>query len=76
MITRIRRWGTSLAIRLPQSVVNQLNLSADSEVNIIVEGHKIIVSPVNTPDHTLQELLDNCPPESLGGEIADKENWS
>ena len=68
--TRIRRWGNSLAIRLPQSVLDQLSLSADSEVTINIDGHKIIVSPVNKPEYTLKELLEKCPPESLGGEVS------
>ena len=67
--THIRKWGNSLAIRLPQSVLSQLNLSVDGEVAINIEGQQIIVSPVNKPEYTLEELLAKCPPESMHGEV-------
>lgn len=67
--THIKKWGNSFAVRLPQNILAQLNLPADGEVTISVDGGQIILSPVKKVEYSLEELLAQCPPESLHGEI-------
>ena len=67
--TYIRKWGNSLAIRLPQSLLAQLNLQVDGEVEIRLEEGRLILSPVKKPGYTLDELLAQINPESLHDEI-------
>ena len=70
MITsHIRNWGISLAIRFPQAILSQLELSADSEVEIQIKDGKLIISPVKTPVYTLEELLGRVSTENLHEEI-------
>jgi antitoxin MazE len=68
-ITHVRKWGNSLAIRLPQSLLAQLNLQADGEVEIMVEDGRLILSPLKKPGYTLDELLAQISPENLHAEI-------
>ncbi len=67
--THVRKWGNSLAVRLPQNILNQLQLAVDGEVSISVENGKIILEPVKRREYTLEELLAQCPPESIHDEI-------
>ena len=78
--THLRKWGNSLAIRLPQSLLAQLNLQADGEVEISLEEGRLILSPVKKPGYTLDELLGQIAPEKLHAEIdsgkpVGKEAW-
>ena len=40
MRTRIQKWGNSLAIRLPEAVVQALELKAGDEIEILVGGSR------------------------------------
>ena len=78
--THIKKWGNSLAVRFPRSLLAQLNLQPDGEVEISVEEGRLIISPVKKPKYTLDELLTQITPESLhdeadfGGPVG-KEAW-
>jgi antitoxin MazE len=67
--THIRKWGHSLAVRFPQSLLSQLNLQADEEVEIRVDEGRLILSPIKKPKYSLDELLAQITPESLQDEI-------
>ena len=78
--THIRKWGNSLGIRLPQSLLAQLNLQENGEVEISVEDGRLLVLPVKKPAQTLDELLARITPENRHGEVAfgkpaGKEEW-
>jgi antitoxin MazE len=44
-IQTIKRWGNSLAVRIPANVAEALHLREDSEVVIEVEGSVLIARP-------------------------------
>jgi antitoxin MazE len=67
--THIRKWGNSLAVRFPQSLLAQLSLQADEEVEISIDAGRLILSPVKKPKYTLDDLLTHTPPDSAHGEI-------
>lgn len=67
--THIRKWGNSLAIRFPQSILAQLNLQVDGEVEINVEKGRLILSPVKKTKYSLDELLAQANPEKSQPEI-------
>lgn len=78
--TYVKKWGNSLAVRLPRSLLAQLNLEVDGEVEISVEEGRLILSPVKKPKYKLDELLVQVTPENLHDEInygkpAGKEVW-
>jgi len=37
---KVAKWGNSLAVRLPKSVVDELQLKADDEIVLTVAGHR------------------------------------
>ncbi len=58
MRSRIRKWGNSLALRIPKSVAEEISLTDDSVVDIKVVNGKIVVASIPEPDVTLEKLLD------------------
>jgi antitoxin MazE len=82
MITHIRKWGNSLAIRFPQNILSQLGLKENGEVEIRLDDNKLILSPVTVkkPKYCLEELLSQITPENQQefvdfGNSVGKEVW-
>jgi antitoxin MazE len=69
MKVRVRKWGNSLALRIPKSFATETRIEEDTEVDLsIVEG-KLVISPVTPPEVTLEQLLERMTPENLHGEV-------
>ena len=65
MVTKIRKWGNSLALRLPQEIVSRLNLREGSEIKIESKTNLLVVKPVKKPKiETLKKLLSQITPEN------------
>jgi antitoxin MazE len=78
--THIKKWGNSLAVRFPQSLLAQLDLKEDSEVEISIDEGRLILSPFKKSKYTLDELLAKFTSNSLHEEIdfgapRGKEEW-
>jgi antitoxin MazE len=69
MLTKVQKWGNSLALRIPKAFALDAQLENDSLVEIsIVEG-QIIITPVVAPDWTLEELLAGVNKSNLHHEV-------
>ncbi len=69
MLTKIQKWGNSLALRIPKAFALDAQLENDSFVEIsIVEG-QIIIKPIVAPSWTLEELLAGVNKDNLHQEI-------
>ncbi|MBM9537090.1 AbrB/MazE/SpoVT family DNA-binding domain-containing protein [Desulfobulbus alkaliphilus] len=65
-VLTIKKWGNSLGVRIPKNIAEHSKLKVDQEVNIEVRKGNIIITPVaSAKEYSLQELLDQCPEESL-----------
>jgi antitoxin MazE len=79
MITTIQRWGNSLAVRIPKPFAAQAALSENSQVDISVDGGRIVVSPA-VKEWKLRDLVGgitaaNAHEETVWGERAGAEAW-
>ena len=79
MVTSIQRWGNSLAIRIPKAFAAQAQLSENSDVEISLEGDRIVLTPARR-QWPLDELLQGITPSNVHGEIhwgekRGKETW-
>ncbi len=61
MITYVRKWGNSMALRIPRALVEQLNLKPDSALELSVNDGVLYVKPVQAAFPTLEELLAQVP---------------
>jgi len=80
MLTKVQKWGNSLALRIPKTYALEVRIENDSEVEIsLVEG-KLVITPMVTFHEDLAHLLsgiteDNLHNECDTGDAAGKENW-
>ena len=56
MIARVQRWGNSLAIRIPRAYATDLGVAEGSEVELVLDGRALIVTPSTVPP--LEALLE------------------
>ncbi|MBA2706519.1 MAG: AbrB/MazE/SpoVT family DNA-binding domain-containing protein [Gemmatimonadaceae bacterium] len=71
MVTTIQRWGNSLAIRIPKAFAAQARLVENSDVDISLEGDRIVVSPAQR-EWKLDDLVEKIKPANRHREI----RWS
>ena len=57
---QIRKWGNSLGLIVPSSIVNDLKLEANTNILVSLEGDRLIVEQDKTLP-TLDEILDSIP---------------
>lgn len=69
METKIRKWGNSLALRLPKAFASQTGIENGSEVQLLVEEGKIIVIPLNKNEFQLERFLSQITEENIHKEI-------
>jgi antitoxin MazE len=66
---RVKRWGNSLALRIPKAFVEQTQMRDDSVVDLSIEGETIVVRPIRRNRRTLDELLAGVTDENLHDEV-------
>lgn len=57
MQAKVEKWGDSLAVRLPQSYVDELGLEEGGTVEINVVDGGLLIKSLQSPRYTLDELL-------------------
>ena len=65
----IRKWGNSLAIRLPMPVVNEAHFKLEQKVNITVKEGRIIIEPMQTIAYALEDVLAEITVENGHSEV-------
>ena len=68
MTLNIRHWGNNLGVRLPANIARAAGLSVDQQVEVAVEGDRIVLTPVRNRTLTLEERLARFDPDGHGGE--------
>lgn len=62
----IKKWGNSLATRIPKAIVESIDLHLDQEVEIEAVNGKIVITPLKKKkEYKLEELLSQCKAESV-----------
>lgn len=79
MKTKISKWGNSVALRIPKSFAQQVNLKEGTPVDLKIEKDQLVISP-QKQKHNLKTLLsevneDNLHEEIDFGEPEGKEVW-
>lgn len=69
MLTKVQKWGNSLALRIPKAFALESQLENDSFVEIKIVKGQIVITPVMTPTWTLEELLEGINKNNLHFEI-------
>ena len=80
MLTKIQKWGNSLALRIPKSFALDARIENESMVEITLVDGQLVIKPVNTPKWTLEQLVAEITPDNLHhendtGKPAGNEAW-
>ena len=65
MRTEIKKWGNSAALRLSARTLARAGLDVNSAVEIKASRGKLIVTAVEAPEYSLDELLARCPSKKM-----------
>lgn len=69
MQTKIKKWGNSLALRIPKSFALHANLRQDELVDLSIDKERIIITPIGEKEYSLDELLEGVSESNLHGEF-------
>ena len=69
MQTQIKKWGNSLALRIPKSFALNANLRQDELVDLTIDEERIVITPIGQKEYSLEELLDRVNESNLHGEF-------
>ena len=69
METVIKKWGNSLALRIPKLLADEIGLEEDSAVDLLLEEGKLVIVPAVAPRYTLESLLADVTVENLHDEV-------
>ncbi|MBE9235977.1 AbrB/MazE/SpoVT family DNA-binding domain-containing protein [Anabaena aphanizomenioides LEGE 00250] len=80
MTTIVAKWGNSLAIRIPKSIAEQVQLTEGVAINLTLEGKSIVITPQKRKKYTLDELLEGMTPDKFHpefetGNAVGNEDW-
>jgi antitoxin MazE len=80
MVTKVQKWGNSLAVRIPRSVAEDTHLSSGKTVNLAVHDGQIVIVPARQRRFKLNDLLDgitarNKHAEITTGNVVGQELW-
>lgn len=80
MLTKVQKWGNSLALRIPKAFALDAQLENDSVVEISFVDGQIVIKPISTPNLTLEQLLsgvndNNIHHETDTGDVVGNEIW-
>ena len=69
MLTKVQKWGNSLALRIPKAFAMDAQLINNSFVEISISEGQIIINPVPAPNWTLDELLAGINEDNIHHEV-------
>jgi antitoxin MazE len=69
MVSTVAKWGNSLAIRLPQHLIKEIQLAEGVEVDLIVVDGNLVIKPRTRKRYSLEEMISAITPENLHSEI-------
>jgi antitoxin MazE len=69
MKTRVRKWGNSLALRIPSSFAAEVGLYNEGPVEMSLADGKIVISSEPKPAPTLKQLLAKINKHNLHNEV-------
>ncbi|HET9716882.1 MAG TPA: PbsX family transcriptional regulator [Pseudolabrys sp.] len=68
MIVTFAKWGHSVALRIPRAFAKEIQAHPGKAADISVLDGRLVVTPVETPVYTLDELLAGVTSENVHGE--------
>ena len=68
MESTIRKWGNSLAVRLPAAAIRAAEFSLEQKVTLRITRGRIIIERSDKVEYDLDKLLDGITAKNIHGE--------
>ncbi|MGA7730095.1 MAG: AbrB/MazE/SpoVT family DNA-binding domain-containing protein [Chloroflexia bacterium] len=68
-MSRVQKWGNSLAIRIPKEYADKLHWDQNTDVALSIVDGKLVTEAVNEQAYDLQQLLAEIKPDNVHSEI-------
>lgn len=65
----LKQWGNNLGVRLPVAVARAARLHVDQRVRVVVEDGRVVITPFEETELTLEQRLERFDPARHGGEV-------
>ena len=69
MKSTVQKWGNSLAIRIPKSFANEIDLNQGTEIDLVLFENKIQIEPTKKKKLSLNDLLSKVTDDNIHKEI-------
>jgi antitoxin MazE len=70
MLTRVRRWGNSLGLRIPSAFAAEVGVEDGSAVDLTIHDGEIRVRPSRRRRYSTEALIEEIRKENLHEEVA------
>lgn len=70
MITKIQKWGNSLAVRIPLAVAKENRLCSGETVDLASQDGQIVIVPIRQQRYRLADLLKGITPRNRHAEVS------
>ncbi|OPL17738.1 MAG: hypothetical protein AVO35_08725 [Candidatus Aegiribacteria sp. MLS_C] len=67
MKTTVRKWGNSLAVRIPKAISEELSIDETTVLEMVTRDGMLILEPKHR--YRLKDMLNEITDENLHGEI-------
>jgi antitoxin MazE len=64
MRLRLRKWGNSLALRIPAAFARETGIEPGAEVDLTLDDGRLVITPLRVGPISLAELLDGVTEEN------------
>ena len=69
METTIKKWGNSLALRIPKSLAQEAGLHYELSVELSLVDGKLVIAPIEHPKPDLETMLAQITEDTLHSEV-------
>ena len=69
MKMKVKKWGNSLALRIPKTFADQTRIKEDGLVNLTLENNKVVITPLKEKKFNLKDLVGKIEKKNLHNEI-------
>ncbi len=76
-----RKWGNSLAVRIPKTVCEDLGIVENAAISMLIDDGSLVITPVSGRNKRLQKALKRISRENLPdekepfGKSVGRERW-
>ena len=70
MITKVQKWGNSLAVRIPRSVAKETPLCSGDSITLALQDGQIVIAPIRPQKYRLEALLKGVTAQNRHTEVA------